>query len=189
MQTLAKTPIKYEDFVISNGRSFEDDLSQLPATYFRDTTISCPCHASNKPFRNKQTFKMHLCSKKHQTWLNRLSEKHDVIIRESLDRQKEIKDLRCRLEKMERKNKRLEKEATNHDKEKREIKDEKQAIIEELEAERDGIKEAHESDKITIKKLQTHIAKFEQWFKSGAENIMEWELQDDDDDAAEDDVE
>ena len=34
MQTLAKTPIKYEDFVISNGRSFEDDLSQLPATYF-----------------------------------------------------------------------------------------------------------------------------------------------------------
>ena len=181
MQTLARTPIKYEDFVISNGTKFQDDLSQLPATSFRDTTVSCPCHASNKPFRNKQTFKTHLASKKHKLWLDSLSEKHDVIIQESLDRQKEIKDLRIRLEKLERKNKRAEIDAAKHDKEKREILDEKQSIIEELEAERDGLKEAHEWEKKKVTLLRTRLQEWTQWFKRGAEEIMEWDTPDDDD--------
>ena len=42
MQTLAKTPIKYEDFVVSDGVRFVDDLSQLPSATFRDTTVSLP---------------------------------------------------------------------------------------------------------------------------------------------------
>jgi hypothetical protein len=176
MQTLAKTPIKYEDFVVSDGVRFVDDLSQLPSATFRDTTVSCPCHASNKPFRNKQTFKTHLASKKHKGWLQGLSEKHDVIIRESLDRQKEIKNLRIRLEKLERKHKRAEQDAANHDKEKREILDEKQAIIEELEAERDGLKEAHELEKKKVAGLRTRLQEWTVWFKTGAEEIMDWTI-------------
>lgn len=179
MKTLAKTPIKYEDFITSDGVRFVDDLSQLSAATFRDTTVSCPCHASNKPFRNKQTFKTHLTSKKHQAWLQSLSEKHDVIIRESLDRKKEIKDLRIRLESLERKNKRAERDAANHDKEKREILDEKQAIIEELEAERDGLKESLEWSNIKIGGLRKRLAEFETWLKKGAEEIMDWEIPDD----------
>ncbi len=179
MQTLAKTPIKYEDFVVSDGVRFVDDLSQLPSTTFRDTTVSCPCHTSNKPFRNKQTFKTHLASKKHQEWLQSLSEKHDVIIRESLDRQKEIKNLRITLEKLERKYRRAEQDAAKHDKEKREILDEKHAIIEELEAERDGLKEAHELEKKKVTGLRTRIQKWTTWFKIGAEENMDWVIPED----------
>ena len=179
--TLVKTPIKYEDFVVSDGSRFVDDFSRISAASFRDTRVVCPCHASNKPFCNKATFKTHCTSKKHQAWLCSLSEKHDDIIKNSIARRDEIRDLRIRLEKLERKNARMEKDIAQHDKEKRDLKYAHQEELEEITAERDHLREAHEWEKKKVGGLRLRLSEFEKWLKRGAVEIMEWDIPESDD--------
>ena len=179
--TLAKTPIKYEDFIVSDGTRFTDDFSRISAASFRDTQVTCPCHASNKPFRNKATFKTHCNSKKHQAWLLSLSKKHDDIIKNSIERAGEIRDLRIRLEKLERKNTRLEKDIAQHDKEKRDLKYAHQEELEEITAERDHLREQHEWEKKKVGGLRLRLSDFEKWLKRGAVEIMDWEIPESDD--------
>ena len=114
--------------------------------------------------------------KKHKKWLADLSGSHDLIIKESLSRVEEIKDLRIRLEKEERKNKRYEKTTSTFDKEKRELQDTHLSKIEELHAEIIQLKEAHEWEQTKVGVLRKRLADFEIWFKKGAEEIMEWEI-------------
>lgn len=179
--TLAKTPIKYEDFIVSDGTRFIDDVSRISAASFRDTQVVCPCHASNKPFRNKATFKTHCNSKKHQAWLLTLSEKHDDIIKNSIERAGEIRDLRVRLEKLERKNKRLEKDIAQHDKEKHDLVYAHQEELDEITAERDQLREQHDWEKKKVSGLRLRLSEFEKWIRQGAEDIMDWEIPDSDD--------
>ena len=179
--TLAKTPIKYEDFIVSDGNRFNDDVSRISAASFRDTQVTCPCHASNKPFRNKATFKTHCNSKKHNAWLLRLSENHDEIIKQGKARLEEIRDLRVRLEKLKRKNMRLEKDIAQHDKEKHDLVYAHQEDLDEITAERDQLREQHEREKKKVVGLRLRLSEFEKWLKKGAVEIMEWEIPESDD--------
>ena len=179
--TLAKTPIKYEDFIVSDGTRFIDDVSRISAASFRDTQVVCLCHASNKPFRNKATFKTHCNSKKHKAWLLRLSENHDEIIKEGKARLGEIKDLRVRMEKLERKNVRLEKDIAQHDKEKHDLVYAHHEELDEITAERDQLREQHDWEKNKVSRLRLRLSEFEKWIRQGAEDIMDWEVPDSDD--------
>jgi len=175
MTTLAKTPINYADYLISEGGIFVDGYKNITAMSFHSPGVKCPCPCHYTSY-NKATFPQHCKSKKHKKWLADLSGSHDLIIKESLSRVEEIKDLRIRLEKEERKNKRYEKTTSTFDKEKRELQDSHLSKIEELHAEIIQLKEAHEWEQTKVGVLRKRLADFEIWFKKGAEEIMEWEI-------------
>lgn len=143
MNELAKTPINYVDYLISEGDIFIDGYKNITALTFHSPGVKCPCPCHYTSY-NKATFPQHCKSKKHQKWLTELSGNHALIINESLSRVAENKDLRIRLEKLERRNIRQERIISVFDKEKRDIQDSHQAKIDELVAEITQLKEAHE---------------------------------------------
>lgn len=177
MTTLAKTPINYADYLISEGGIFVDGYKNISALSFHSPGVKCPCPCRYTCY-NKATFPQHCTSKKHKKWLADLSGSHDLIIKESLSRVEEIKDLRIRLEKEERKNKRYERTTAVFDKEKRDLQDSHQSKIEELHAEITQLKEAHAWEQKKVEVLKKRLADFEGWFKKGAEDIMGWDISD-----------
>ena len=167
---------------ISRDGLFVDDVTSISAASFHSPGVKCPCPCQYTSY-NKATFPQHCKTKKHKKWLNELCEKHDGIIRESIDRGKEIKDLRIRMEQLVRENKRLKKHAATHDEEKRAQSNNYEERIEELEAERNGANEAYESVLGAYNKVVRECRSFRCWFKIGASEIMDWEVPDDDDDS------
>tara|TARA_B110000967_G_C18717190_1_gene475736 strand:- start:402 stop:752 length:351 start_codon:yes stop_codon:yes gene_type:complete len=113
-----------------------------------------------------------------------MTSNHEGIVRTGKDRAAEIKDLRVRLEKEERKNKRLERQLGEFDKTNRE-KDASHALeLEEIKADSVAVTEAYE---ILSQKLNDKTEKldaFRVWVKVGVSEIMgrEWEESDEESD-------
>lgn len=179
--TVSNTPLRYEDYLIDNGCVYIDDVSKISATMFINTMVRCPC--TGKTYNNKYTFlHQHCKTKKHRAWIGELSENRDSIIKTSIERAKDIKQLRIKLEKETRKNKRLEKQlreivitennaVTECDSLKEEISSLK-SCLHSITTECETLK--HKLKDATLKKQ-----KFEAWIKIGARDIMEVEWESD----------
>lgn len=184
MTTLAKTPYNYEEYIVSDGMTFVDGHSQLSATMFKDSGARCPCHSTRIHYNKYSFASQHCKSKKHIEWLAKMTSNHEGIVRTGKDRAAEIKDLRVRLEKEERKNKRLERQLGEFDKTNRE-KDASHALeLEEIKADSVAVTEAYE---ILSQKLNDKTEKldaFRVWVKVGVSEIMgrEWEESDEESD-------
>ena len=102
-RTLVKTPILYYPEQSDSG--FIDDTTDITATMFKDIGVTCPCSKTNKIYYNKYTFNYQHCqSKKHTEFLVGLKKNAPQIIKTSIERKAEIKNLRVLLGRTEKEN-------------------------------------------------------------------------------------
>jgi septal ring factor EnvC (AmiA/AmiB activator) len=180
--TLSKAPYNYEEFLKDNGVCFVDNVSVLTAIMFTNVKVRCPC--TGKVYDNKYSFRQQHCkSKRHVAWLTRISEKRSDIIKTSIDRAMEIKDVRIRLEREGRKNLRLEKKINDMTIKEDEIRGEYDEIKTELDSMRVHLERIERENSRLQKQLEKKnqkLAEYEAWIRTGVEEVMGCTWEDDD---------
>jgi regulator of replication initiation timing len=98
---IVNAPVDY--YPTDNGNEFYDDVSKYSCTLFKQTGVKCAC-GSHAIHNNRYSFQHQHCkTKKHREFLQKLSENRPSIIKQSIEREAEIKELRLSNKRQEHK--------------------------------------------------------------------------------------
>lgn len=98
---IINAPAEY--YPTDNGSEFYDDLTKYTCKLFQQTGVKCTC-GSHAIHNNRYSFQHQHCkTKKHQQFLQQLSANRPSIIKQSIEREADIKELRLTNKRQEHK--------------------------------------------------------------------------------------
>lgn len=160
---IINAPVDY--YPTDNGNEFYDDLSKYSCKLFKQTGVKCAC-GSHAIHNNRYSFQHQHCkTKKHQQFLQKLSVNRPSIIKQSIEREAEIKELRLINKRQEHKI--LQQERKIHElehfcEENEELRAENEQLREHIQSEIHRIESAEQINK----KLEAEIAQAEECAKA-----------------------
>lgn len=157
---IINSPAEY--YPTDNGSEFYDDLSKYPCKLFKQTGVKCAC-GSHAIHNNRYSFQHQHCkTKRHKQFLQELSTNRPSIIKQSLERESDIKELRLANKRQEHKilqQERKIRELEHLTEENEELRAENEQLREHIQRETKKI----ESTKRTNKKQEAEIKKAEEF--------------------------
>ena len=158
---IINAPVEY--YPSDNGSEFYDDLSKYPSILFKQTGVKCAC-GSHAVHNNRYSFHHQHCkTKKHITFLQQLSANRPGIIKQSMDRESDIKELRIinkrqelKIIKQERKIRELERLAEENE----ELRAENEQLQEHLQEENARTSKANKNHDTKLQKAEEFAMAF-----------------------------